>query len=958
MSERPPKAQPKPEEAVKPVPIETLGVPQKVRSLDQPEAAAAEKPAVVFPEAEVPLASLPPAPPSPKQLAAIEKERMAEAEKMAKDAEIATKLAKEQEVKAKAEEKKVREAKAEEMMTPEEKASSEARKSGLEKKIEESRAERRGFEEPKSIQALVGKGVLDTLGSVFGARFFLEAPKLIRDYFQKKEQRGKISESTIALLEEVRLKKKELPEGVEELVTNPVAAKIGALNEQLKEAKLPAKEKLALRKEMAQILRDYRKEGKNSDKARTEKVGKVLDLYINNSVQGMVVAREAVNTASIMVMMPWLRTVGYTGLAIGERAVKAAENYEKEHFQKEGSQVEKLGFLAKNLTIDAARETFNGLTFNLFNRETKGKLQTTAEAVAAYSKLFRAVGLVEFEVALRNGTLTMREGAEKFWGAVSEGKLGEAAKQGGENWVMNARRLLSYIGLSENPEQAARKLVEAKAAATAQAEGAKISELKSERAVVEVAKLEHVRELATIHKGEGITHAFVRQLEADPASHGYNGDLSDKLALHQWAQHQAYELAVKNHFIIPSTGEEIRVLDSKDPSVYLLKSDDTVEVSNKHEYHWNPQEETRAVLEKVREHDVAVAVQIQEFHGPKNLESDMRGIYGGWFGKIGKRGAEELAVHSRLKATEVLSDDYKFTMVGEKLERSEIKNQQQLLDYIKELAKKSQESPKQGETIEEFLIRATSKLARQDIAAKLDGTEATLQDVKSIFRGKEDEEVWKVIKGISAADAEKGEFGAHVGKTLDWHEEGLRAEAKKLIEKMHKETDLPIRENESVEAYLKRAHQYLVEVAAGKKPTVFSEAAEAHKTIIKDMIDEGVRVKPIRVDGVPVLFRVNAKNEIIGVGHEGGDIMEHFSKAGKKLLKKDWLEVMHEKSSSGLVSSRQQVESGAAEVAFLKKVVDKLVRSEKGESPRARFLAKHIADTILKLEKKYGDVFK
>ncbi|MEK7098033.1 MAG: hypothetical protein AAB906_04250 [Patescibacteria group bacterium] len=223
-------------------------------------------------------------------------------------------------------------------------------KKPLTKEEKEARkAERLGFEKTE-LKTLIGKGALDTVGSIFGARFAWEAPKLIRDIFKKKEQRGKISDATLSLLETAQARGKKLEGGVEELAASPVASRIKELNEKLKEAKLPANEKSALRKEMAQILKEYRRDGKDLEEARTEKVGKLLDLYINNSAQKMVVAREAVNTVSIFAMMPWLRLVGYSAFAGAERAIKAADTYEKAHFREGEKQAEKLGFLAKNCT--------------------------------------------------------------------------------------------------------------------------------------------------------------------------------------------------------------------------------------------------------------------------------------------------------------------------------------------------------------------------------------------------------------------------------------------------------------------------------------------------------------------------------------------------------------------------------------------------------------------------------
>ncbi len=64
-------------------------------------------------------------------------------------------------------------------------------------------------------------------------------------------------------------------------------------------------------------------------------------------------------------------------------------------------------------------------------------------------------------------------------------------------------------------------------------------------------------DLATIRKGEGIEHALKRQLLNDPQKFGWD----QKTDLNTWANKTAHLIAIKNGYVNPLTGEEVRVFD-------------------------------------------------------------------------------------------------------------------------------------------------------------------------------------------------------------------------------------------------------------------------------------------------------------------------------------------------------------------------------------------------------------
>lgn len=80
------------------------------------------------------------------------------------------------------------------------------------------------------------------------------------------------------------------------------------------------------------------------------------------------------------------------------------------------------------------------------------------------------------------------------------------------------------------------------------------------------------RSICIVHKGEGIEHALIRQLMADPSVAGFQGKTDDTSTLKQWADHEAHVLALKAGYIGKKFGEEIRV-QSPETMAYVIEKD-------------------------------------------------------------------------------------------------------------------------------------------------------------------------------------------------------------------------------------------------------------------------------------------------------------------------------------------------------------------------------------------------
>ncbi|MBI2451305.1 MAG: hypothetical protein HYV52_03185 [Parcubacteria group bacterium] len=845
----------------------------------------------------------------------------------------------------------------------------------------------------------VGKGGLNTIGSIFGARLAWEAPKLIYDHYKKKGQKEKLSDLTTTLLENAQFNKKVKIEKGQALTEKqkaerekleakagaerPVLAAIKELNAKLKEAKMPPEEKKKMRSELAVILQEYKHKGKDLEKAKTEKTGKLLDLYINNSAQKMVVAREAVNTLSIATFTPWLRTVGYAAFAGLEKVTKAGQNYEKKHFKEtEGWRKDfgKFGAVAKNLTIDSARETFNGLTFNYFNKEKKGKIQTGAEFASSMFMLMRVVGLYEFEKAMQSGSLPIQEGAKKFWENFEKGDLEGALRQGGENMLANAQRLLSHVGLAENPDQAMKKLMEG-----GRPQGKGLFEtIQEERkgekqeglgaVILEKAKGEYrerlgkeiaLAGLATIHQGEGIEHGLIRQLEFDPAAHGFKGDSNNFVEVHRWAQGEAHKIAVENNFINPATGEETRVIfDAKHPAEYILKPEGSVDVVNRNEYSWKPAEETKKVLENARNLSIKTPEELMK----ENLELQaMR--------EESQKILDYKIQHDAWgKSDEEVKDLIKLKEMQETMTMTEgsEKGMEMPPELRGESIPQSVEQPRVGESTpsyskEEFASEGSEKgmenppefRKESDVFQREYGPKAEVQpEMTSEEKLKEMQETMTMTEG--------SEKGMEMPPELREEKVVLTApEAEKLKEelKLEEERMEPVQEST------------IFKEEAPSQAEIQPEPSEMEKAIKMEK-EKGASEFSVNVPGeereIPPITELEKERlrETVNIpGEERASAVkpeeiekaaEEFKGLGKEVLKENWRQdVMNKLAGKGNTNLHlSRIENAALKVIGYKNDLALLEKGGRGSGPEAESLKKMIKNTVDKIEKQYGDVFK
>ncbi len=146
-----------------------------------------------------------------------------------------------------------------------------------------------------------------------------------------------------------------------------------------------------------------------------------------------------------------------------------------------------------------------------------------------------------------------------------------------ESWVKNKwnewfgdKKTSTPVEPLESPtgEEEMKQLAESKKILqnTSPGKSQPVTELKTENA--------KVLEDAVIKKGEGIEHAFIRQIEHNPAmakSLGFTGDINNAKSLHLFAQKQAHIIALKTGYADHS-GNEVRI-GVADKASYEIKLD-------------------------------------------------------------------------------------------------------------------------------------------------------------------------------------------------------------------------------------------------------------------------------------------------------------------------------------------------------------------------------------------------
>ncbi len=186
-------------------------------------------------------------------------------------------------------------------------------------------------------------------------------------------------------LEKIR-EKKDLAE--HEKIEN----RIVNFREKIESAKIAPEAKKALLDKLLEISEKHKQEIGAVAQERNKEVQKILDAYLHAKVSGMQIARDAMNFALTASGFLMLRGLMYAGVSAVERARRAKREYAKQTAE-QGAKKSELGFVAKDIMVNAAIETAHGLTGGVFSKEKLGAKRRTINFIKSVGTVARGFGI-------------------------------------------------------------------------------------------------------------------------------------------------------------------------------------------------------------------------------------------------------------------------------------------------------------------------------------------------------------------------------------------------------------------------------------------------------------------------------------------------------------------------------------------------------------------------------------
>lgn len=341
------------------------------------------------------------------------------------------------------------------------------------------------------------------------------------------------------------------------------------------------------RKLIAKVLWDRRtKEKMSMDDVRV-KMDSILDDYTTTKVSGIQAVRESLNTALVASGALSLRGVSYGALDAVERKQrldKEAKNQGlslEERYQRLGDKnaksVGKEATWWKDVFVGSIKETYQeAFAQGPEGRTTKQKI---LDSVKAWGKIARYAGMgatVSFRPEAFGND--MDKVLDTLSGTASFGDVAENFQGNIERTIDGYKNLANRINpFSSEGSDTAGKLAGGKGTKVEYQEGKRFP--MGERPAEIIAptpvsgKLGEIEESFIVQKGEGIEHAFIRQLSDDPEKFGFGGNPKDDGAVMKWAGGEAHRIAIKAGYVDMETGNEIRVGGKGGDAAYEIAKD-------------------------------------------------------------------------------------------------------------------------------------------------------------------------------------------------------------------------------------------------------------------------------------------------------------------------------------------------------------------------------------------------
>jgi len=314
---------------------------------------------------------------------------------------------------------------------------------------------------PDGRKAIAANGYR-TITKIFGVKIFTDALLAIKkqgdlyEYIKgvsgtkaDKKAVGDIVKEMIAIMEEEERKKgeAETPEEADEAHVEServLGQKAEELRKKIEDAKyISASEKRELGDKLMEIIKTRDANVDEAKIKRDKKIQEALSAYVVNKVSGYRIASDALDV--LLVSLPTLRPLVYGGMAAAERAQKAGRKASKEAGTE--SRAGKELSVLKDITVNAAKETYRGLTF----KGIEGKADATKKEkalgfVKAFGTVARGLGIIGLGLGAGRST---QQSIDNLLGAFEKG-VGTGTIQIAKGFSDNLERMLHPLDTASN----------------------------------------------------------------------------------------------------------------------------------------------------------------------------------------------------------------------------------------------------------------------------------------------------------------------------------------------------------------------------------------------------------------------------------------------------------------------------------------------------------------------------
>src|SRR6056297_538333 len=455
----------------------------------------------------------------------------------------------------------------------------------------------------KEIQKQLGKSLAGAGASIYGIKSFYDVPAWLKQKLGIKKSKEEYKELFSNLEKEgVNIEEEQEKEEGERKKVGEIVDLSQIENFEKKIDNLDVSEEIKdkMTEELNSLVENYYQEAGSLKQKENKKIIRTLNKYLKTKISGIQAAKEAANTACVFSGSYDLRGIVYGGASVAERHKKLKE---------EGTEEEKkISFARRNIAWDEESEEYeaqagdkkelqeaqakveSGESRISFVRDTvlKGiketwrdlKLETEggkkekglAFAKAAGSTL-RFLGISGSMVSgsFQENIDTV---LDKLSDVVGPAEVSAGETSSGNGWVTLKTKNFGGPGVDEGVRSSGSNL-EAAIEENGSAQGENTGKEEGETDSKTTKKPPEIPKEAVIQEGEGIEHAFIRQLKADPGKFGFDGDPDDTEAVNKWAGQQAHRIALDSGYVDADTGQEVRVGgEGKGKVAYVLETED------------------------------------------------------------------------------------------------------------------------------------------------------------------------------------------------------------------------------------------------------------------------------------------------------------------------------------------------------------------------------------------------